>query len=61
MFDSPLHYCASCKEYIELDQTAEECALKHGCKLDCPFVHLLKPAAAVEDKTGASPLPAKPG
>lgn len=61
VYDSPLHYCASCKQYIELDQTAEECALKHGCKADCPFARLLKPPTSVEDKTGVRPAPAKAG
>ena len=61
MFNSPLQYCASCKQYIELDQTAEECALQHGCKPEaCPFAHLFKPPTAVEDKTGAQPAPTKP-
>jgi len=59
MYDSPLQYCASCKQYIELDQTAEECAVRHGCKIDlCPFAHLFKPAMSDEDK--ASPRPQAP-
>jgi hypothetical protein len=55
MFNSPLHYCALCKQYVELDQTAQECALRHGCKVDaCPFIHLFKPATSTSDeKTGA--------
>jgi len=31
MFNSPLHYCAKCKQYVELDQTKEQCAVMHGC------------------------------
>jgi hypothetical protein len=55
MFNSPLHYCALCKQYVELDQSVQECALRHGCKVDaCPSIHLFKPAASTSDeKTGA--------
>ena len=58
MYDSPLQYCASCKQYIELDQTAEQCALQHGCKPDsCPYAHLFKPPTSVEDNTATEPAP----
>jgi hypothetical protein len=50
MFNSPLKYCAICKHYVALDQSAEECARKHGCRIEvCPYAHLfsdtLKPAS----------------
>ena len=62
MFDSPLQYCTSCKQYVELDQTAEECALQCGCKPEaCPFAHLFKPLTPVENKAGIEAAPAKPG
>jgi hypothetical protein len=56
MFNSPLHYCALCKQYVELDQSAQECALQHGCKVDaCPFTHLFKPATSTSDEKAATP------
>ena len=62
MFNSPLHYCAFCKEYVELDQTLQECALQKGCKVDpCPFTHLFKPATSTTEGTtdarAATPKP----
>ena len=58
VYDSPLQYCASCKQYIELDQTAEECALQRGCKPDaCPFAHLFKSSTMLDDNPGAQPAP----
>jgi hypothetical protein len=52
MFNSPLHYCPLCKQYVELDQTQQECALQHGCKVEpCPFTNLFKPEASTSEKT----------
>jgi len=50
MFNSPLHYCKGCKQYVELDQSAKECAEQHGCGKDaCPCVHLFIPPAPSSD------------
>ena len=63
MFNSPLHYCALCKQYVELDQMAKECALQHGCKVDaCPCEKLLKPATSTSDEEkGTRPATSNPG
>jgi hypothetical protein len=46
MFNSPLHYCTKCKQYVELDQTKEQCAAMHGCDgRDCPLEGVFRPAA----------------
>jgi hypothetical protein len=60
MFNSPLHYCAKCKQYVELDQSKEECAAQHGCGgLDCPLVDAFNPPdSQLEDKRQKSPKPA---
>ena len=60
MFNSPLQYCAKCKQYVELDQTKEECAALHGCAgVDCPLLKMFRPPApAAEGKPAtASELP----
>jgi hypothetical protein len=50
MFNSPLKYCAICKQYVALDQSTEECACKHGCRIEvCPYAHLFSPPAPTED------------
>jgi len=52
MFNSPLHYCTLCKQYVELDQTQQQCALQHGCKIDpCPVTHLFKPQTSTGEKS----------
>jgi len=57
MFDSPLQYCTSCKQYVELDQTAEECAQQNGCKREaCPVARLFKPPTSDTEKVTAQPL-----
>ena len=49
MFNSPLQYCPLCKEYVELDQTIEECAAKHGCRgHSCPLAPQFNPPAPAE-------------
>ena len=41
MLDSPFEYCAVCREYVLLDQTAKECARDHRCtQHDCPLREL---------------------
>ena len=56
MFNSPLQYCPLCKEYVELDQTIEECAAKHGCRgHSCPLAPQFNPPAPAEE---AKPPPA---
>jgi hypothetical protein len=38
MLDSPFEYCPLCREYVLLDQTAQECAREHHCSLhECPL------------------------
>lgn len=31
MFDSPMEYCAVCREMVTLAQAGAECQRKHGC------------------------------
>jgi hypothetical protein len=41
MFDSPLHYCPHCKDYVALDEGLDECMRLHHCARDtCPIAHL---------------------
>ena len=64
MFNSPLQYCTVCKQYVELDQSVEECAGRHGCEpASCPLARLFAPpVAAAEDSAAQSPAaPVKPG
>ncbi|HWQ40376.1 MAG TPA: hypothetical protein VNM24_17490 [Burkholderiales bacterium] len=44
MFDSPLHYCPVCRQYVALDQSQPECAREHGCspRQPCPLAHLFR-------------------
>ena len=59
MFNSPLQYCTRCKQYVELDQSKEECAAQHGCGgLDCPLVGAFRPpVSGVEEKPQMSLKP----
>ena len=43
MFNSPLHYCPVCRQFVALDQSRRECAREHGClpQQPCPLAHLL--------------------
>jgi hypothetical protein len=67
MFNSPLQYCAKCKQYVELDQTQEECAAVHGCAgEDCPLLKMFRPPAPMDEGKPAiaaepanAPKPAK--
>lgn len=49
MFDSPLHFCGSCKHYVALDEGFEECRRQHGCRPEsCAVAHLFElPRVAV--------------
>jgi hypothetical protein len=59
MFNSPLHHCKVCNQYVALDQSAEECARGHGCKVEqCPLTALLSPPPPVdEQKTAGKSVP----
>ena len=38
MFDSPLHFCERCKQYVALDQSRRECAREQDCRVaTCPL------------------------
>jgi len=38
MYVSPFDYCSVCKEYVALDQTVLDCAVKQDCRADaCPL------------------------
>ena len=38
MFDSPLHFCEKCKQYVALDQSRRECAREQDCRVaTCPL------------------------
>ncbi len=45
MFNSPLHFCPVCHQYVALDQSRRECAREHGClpQQPCPLAHLFSP------------------
>ncbi len=44
MFDSPLHYCDSCRHFVALDEGFEECRRLHGCEAaTCPMARLFEP------------------
>jgi hypothetical protein len=59
MYNSPLQYCAECKQYIELDQTREQCAARNGCDVAlCPHAHLFRPPVHSET-TGRTPQDTK--
>lgn len=48
MYNSPLHYCHACKQYVALDQTIEDCRAEHDCKIEhCPLAHLLTPGTTI--------------
>ena len=59
MFNSPLHYCTKCNQYVELDQSKEECAAQHACGgLDCDLGNAFTPPVSqAEDKPQISPKP----
>jgi len=58
MFNSPLQYCPICKQYVELDQTREECAAKHGCEAEkCPLAQQFAPPPPSQEPP---PAPRKP-
>lgn len=49
MFDSPLHYCPACKQYVALDQTMDQCAAQHcGHAHGCPLAHHFSAPAPTE-------------
>jgi len=61
MFNSPLQYCAVCKQYVELDQSVEECAARHGCVPEsCPLAKLLAGPPTPESAKKIPPAPVKP-
>lgn len=46
MFDSPLHFCTSCKSFVALDEGFDECRRQHGCDLEhCPVARLFEAPA----------------
>ena len=60
MFNSPLQYCALCKQYVELDQTMEECVAQHGCHgHDCPLTGQFSAPLPIERQ--ADPSAGTPG
>ncbi len=63
MFNSPVHYCIKCKQYVELDQTKDECATLHACGgEDCPLLKMFRPPAPMDKSkpAGAAALSADP-
>jgi hypothetical protein len=53
---------SKCKQYVELDQTKDECATLHACGGDCPLLKVFRPPAPVDNResAGAAELPADP-
>jgi hypothetical protein len=64
MFNSPLHYCTLCREYVELDQSQADCAREHGCTSEaCPLkAYFLdeQPSRPNVDAGREPPTPAPP-
>ena len=63
MFNSPLHYCPMCRQYVALDQSQRECAHEHACspQQPCPLAHLFSvhdPEAVPERAGDAGDAPA---
>jgi hypothetical protein len=66
MFNSPLQYCVKCTQYVELDQTEEECAALRECGgVNCPLLKMFRPPAPSSDGKPAltvePPTSLKPG
>jgi hypothetical protein len=56
MFNSPLHPCKICSQYVALDQSSEECARTQDCKIErCPYAELFRAPAPAEDAKPAAP------
>lgn len=61
MFNSPLHYCPVCRQYVALDQSQRECAREHGClpQQACPLAHLFSVpdpgVSALSEKANETP------
>jgi hypothetical protein len=50
VFNSPMHHCILCKQYVALDQSVDECAREHACRIEnCPISHLFNPPMASEN------------
>jgi hypothetical protein len=62
MFNSPLHYCKVCKQYVALDRPVEECASDHACKAQsCPSADLFcEPAPTQEEQHAKDDKPVRP-
>lgn len=55
MFDSPLHFCPSCRAYVALDESLEECAARHHCDVArCPIAILF--SQYVADRIAANAM-----
>jgi len=51
VYNSPMHLCPVCKQYVALDQSAKECAAEHVCTADpCPLAHLFTQRNTTSDK-----------
>ena len=61
MFNSPLHYCPLCRQYVALDQSQSECAREHDCSPEqpCPLAHLFSVRAPGDTPRGATDAPAQ--
>jgi hypothetical protein len=56
MYNSPLQFCPACKQYVELDQTRDECIARNGCRAEtCPLLENLSIPAARTEATSAAP------
>lgn len=59
MFNSPLHYCSVCTQYVATDQTKRECAQEHGCKVAaCPLAHLFTSPEPEQPEVASAGSPA---
>lgn len=61
MFDSPLHFCTACRVYVALDESLQECAVRHHCDVrHCPIAALLIHLDASDTSARTPGLPGTP-
>jgi hypothetical protein len=63
MYDSPLHFCPVCRQYVALDQSQSECAREQNCLSPCPLTNFFsvpnpvaQPEHADEKSAGATQI-----
>jgi hypothetical protein len=55
MYNSPLQYCKSCKQYVALDQSMDACRQHRNCAAPvCPIEDLFASANEASKQSSAS-------